>query len=200
VLTRDHNLPGGVKLDAAAFNSADAVVVTVDGAALANATSVDVEALSGALPAGALVPLGAANSKKFLYLSAAAEAGATTLAVQPLATALAGGEVGYYNAPGAKRRVANGTVVGWTHAEMEAAAASGLLIGPAADADDVVRIILFDVPDVDKNPDAELYRQGSLVKVNFLPGWDTLSSAVKTKIRAQYETTVGGPGAEVPAS
>lgn len=273
VLTRDHNLPGGAKLGAAAFQSADAVrvvvgaagaaigatsvpvdalpgaipsgaflnfgtlapvTVTSDGGASANATTMNVDALSGPVPAGTVLYFGA---KKFAKLTAAAAAAATSLTVEALPTAIAdndaatfaGGtrqarltaaaakgatsitvdelqfavadnDAAYYDIPGMKRRVAAGTVVGWTHAEMEAAAASGLKLGPAADTDDIVRLILFDVPDVDSNPDCELYRAGSLVKVNFLPGWADLSSTVKGKIRAQYETTVGGPGAEVPAS
>jgi hypothetical protein len=274
VLTRDHNLPGGAKLDAAAFQSADAVkavvgaagaavgavsipvdalsgaipantflnfgtlapvVVTVGAAgALAAATTVPVDALSGPIPNGTVIHLG---TNKFVVLNAAAAAGATSLttlaiptavvdndtgtfkggtrqarvttaaaknatsiAVDELQFALADDDVAYYDIPGMKRRVAAGTVIGWTHAEMEAAAAGGLLLGPAADTDDIVRLVLFDVPDVDSNPDCELYRAGGLLKVNFLPTWADLSSTVKTKLRAQYETTVGGPGAEVPAS
>lgn len=198
VLTRDHNLPGGVKLDAAAFSSADAVRVVVGAAgAAANATTVPVDALEGAIPSGAVLDFGA---KKFARLTAAAEEGDTSLTVSALPTALVDDDTAYYDAPGAKKRVANGTVVGCTFSELEAGADSGVLWGPAADADDIVRIVLHDVVDVTENPDAEVYRAGSLVKVNFLPGWDTLSSAVKTKIRTQYETTVGGSGAEVPAS
>jgi len=274
VLTRDHNLPGGVKVDAAAFNPADAVQVVVGAAgAAAGATTVPVDALSGAIPAGTFlnfgtyapvtvtvddadvnagetsfgvdalsgpIPAGAflsfgagvyarltanaaagattlavealpadiaddatatfAGGTKQARLTAPAASGATSLTVDELQFALVDDETAYYGAPGAKKRIASGTVVGCTHAELEAAAAGGLLWGPAADADDIVRIILFDIPDADENNDAELYRAGSLVKVNFLPGWATLSTAVKNKIRAQYETTVGGPGMEVPAS
>ncbi len=198
VLTRDHNLPGGVKLDAAAFNSADAVRVVVGAAGAAEgATTVPVDALEGALPSGAVLDFGGA---KFARLTAAADAGDTALAVSALPTALVDNDTAYYNAPGSKRRVANGTVIGCTYAELEAGADSGVLWGPAGDADDIVRIVLHDVVDVDENPDAEVYRAGSLVKVNFLPGWATLSAAVRGKIRAQYETTVGGSGAEVAAS
>jgi hypothetical protein len=72
--------------------------------------------------------------------------------------------------------------------------------GPAADDDDVVKILAYDVPDADVNNDCELLRRGTGIKVNFLPGWTDLSAAVKAKVRATYEVTVGAPGDEVPAA
>lgn len=200
VLTRDHLLPGGAKIDAAAFNSADAVVVTVAaGGGAVDAVAVPVAPLSAEIPAGALIPIGAPGSKQFAYLSAKAPKGAVTLAVQPLATALAAGDRGYYNAPGAPKRIPAGTIVGLTYAELENAGAAGVKWGAAADADDVVRITAFDVPDANTNDDVDLLRPGTLIKVNFLPGWAALSAALKNKIRATYEVTVGAPGDEVPA-
>ena len=279
VLSREHLLPGGAKIDAAAFNSADAIKAMVGAAGAAigatsvpvaalsaripansilnfgtlapvvatvgvagaaqGATSVPVAALSGPIPSGTVLDFGGA---KFAVLTANAAAGATSLTVRALPTALVsadaatfkGGtkqarvtseaakgatsltvdelqfalvqdDTAYYNVPGKPKRIPAGTVVGATYAELEAAAATGLKWGPAADSDEVVRILPFDVPDADMNDDCELLRAGTLIKVNFLPGWGvagliTLSAAVKAKIRAQYEVTVGAPGDEVPAS
>lgn len=201
LLTRDHLLPGGAKVDAPTFNSADAVAVTVatPGAGQNDAgdTAVKVAALPKPIPAGAVLDFGGA---KFARLTAEAAEGATVLAVGALPTALADGDTAYYDAPGAKKRIPAGSVVGLTNAELEGASASGVKWGKADDSDDVVRIIAFDIPDADKSDDCDLLRAGTLIKVNFLPGWDDLSSAVKGKIRAAYEVTVGAPGDEVPAS
>ena len=58
VLSRDHLLPGGVKIDAALFNSIDAVkaVVGAAGAAI-GATSIPVDALSDKIPSGTYAPV-----------------------------------------------------------------------------------------------------------------------------------------------
>lgn len=200
VLSREHLLPGGAKIDAALFNSADAIKIVVGvGGAAADAVAVPVAALSAELPAGAVIPIGAANSKKFIVLSAKALKGAVLLATQPLPTALVAGDTGYYDIPGEPKRIASGTIIGLTNAELEGAAATGVLWGPAADADDVVRITAYDIQDADSNNDCDLLRPGTLIKVNFLPGWADLSAAIKNKIRATYEVTVGAPGDEVPA-
>lgn len=274
VLTRDHLLPGGAKLDAAAFNSDDAIKAVVGAAgAAAGAASVPVDALSGKIPSGTILNFGAyapvtvtvndadvnagetsfgvdalsgpipsgtilrfgagvyarltANAPagatsltvealpadiaddatalfpggtKQARLTADAAKGATSLAVDELQFALVDDEAAYYNVPGEPKRVRAGKVVGLTNAELENAAATGVKWGPAADADDVVRILAYDVPDADSNNDCDLLRPGTLIKVNFLPGWASLSSALKAKIRATYEVTVGAPGDEVPAS
>jgi hypothetical protein len=191
---REHVLAGGAKINAALFPSADATRVAATAGAAQGAVTVTVAALAGAIPAGAVLDFGAA---KFARLTAAAAAGATTLAVAALPTALVNGDTAYYSAPGTPKRIASGTVVGCTYAELEAAAVvtngvpAGLLFGPAADADDIVYVIIEDVVDADKNNNIELYRHGGIVKVNFLPNWATLSAAVKAKIRAQYECTIG---------
>src|ERR1051325_2826306 len=274
LLTRDHLLAGGAKIDAAQFNSADAINVVVGSAgAAAGATSIPVDALSGAIPAGTIlnfgtyapvvVTVGAAGalanatsvpvdalsgpipsgvvlhfgSKKFAVLTAAAATGATSITVEALPTALVdddtatfpGGtkqarvttaaakaatsitvdelqfalvddETAYYNIPGEPTRIRAGILVGLTNSELEGAANAGVKWGPAADADDVVRIIAYDVIDADKNNDVDLVRPGTLIKVNFLPNWSTLSTTLKNKIRSTYEVTVGAPGDEVAAS
>jgi len=194
-LSREHVLPGGIKLDPAQFPGADAIKVTVGtGGAAAAATAVPVVALPGPVPAGTLLDFGGA---KFARLTAAAAAGAVSLAVAALPTALVAGDVAYYNDPKNRKRVAGGTLVGLTNAELEAAATSGVKWGPAADADDVVYLLAWDTPDVVDNNNADVLRKGTLIKVNNLPGWDTMSAALKAKIRAMYECTVGAPGQEV---
>jgi hypothetical protein len=196
LLAREHVLAGGAKIDAAAFNSADAVKVVVNDAAAAAAdTSVTVEALPAALPAAAIL---AFDDGTFARLSAAADAGATTLAVDALSADISDNAVAYYNAPGAPKRVASGTLVGCTFAELEAAPAltdgvpAGLLWGPAADADDIVHFVVYDNPDVDTKNDVDLLRHGTLIYVNHIPGWADFSAALKAKVRAAYEITIGG--------
>lgn len=195
VTSREHVLAGGAKVDAADFVSADAVRVSVTAGASADDTSVAVAALSAAIPAGTALDFG---GKKFARLSAGAAKGATTLAVDALASALTGSELAYYNPPGSRKRIPAGTLVGLTHAELEGAGALsdgvpvGVLWGRAADGDDVVRLTVRDVVDADANNDVDLLRSGTLVYVNHIPNWDTLSPALKTKVRATYELTTGG--------
>lgn len=83
--------------------------------------------------------------------------------------------------------IPSGTVIGRTFAER----AAGTPFGIAADADDEVFIVAFDVTDALKKNDVELYRPGFVVKENFLPDFGTLSAAVKAKIRATYVSTIG---------
>lgn len=201
LLTRDHLLAGGVKINAPLFNSADAVKVVVGvGGAAANAVAIPVAALSEEIPAGSVITLGAVDSKKFAALSAKALKAATSLAVQPIPTALVANDTGYYNAPGSPKRIAASTAVGLTNAELENAGATGVLWGPAADGDDVIRLLAYDIADANVNNDGDLLRPGTLIKVNFMPSWAGMSAAVKAKVRATYEVTVGTPGDEVPAS
>lgn len=198
---REHVLPGGIKLAASTFNGADAVKVVVDTAgAAANANAVPVTALTAEIPAGTTISFGAAGSKKFAKTTALVSKGAVSLVVEALATALVAGDIGYYNAPGVTKRVPAGTLVGTTNAALEAGAATGVQWHAAVDADDVVRIMAYDSPDVDTNNDADVLRVGTLIRVNHLPVWATLSAALKAKVRATYEVTVGTPGQEVPAS
>ena len=87
-----------------------------------------------------------------------------------------------------RKFIAAGTPVGRTFAE--ATANTGF--SPAADdTDDEYYLLLHDVTDALVNPDCELYRHGSLVYVNLLPGWGSLSAGHKARIRALYECTNG---------
>ncbi|BCM88733.1 hypothetical protein IAD21_00575 [Abditibacteriota bacterium] len=193
-LNRDAVLAGGAKIDAALFKSADAVKVTVGANAAADATSLTVAALSKPIPIGSVLDFG---GKKFARLTAAAAKGATTLTVAALATALVTNDVAYYSAPGEPKRIASGTLVGATNAEIDAATVvtsgvpAGLKWGPAADGDDVVYLIIYDVIDADKNNNIELYRHGRIVKINNLPSFSGLSNTLKGKVRSSYECTIG---------
>jgi hypothetical protein len=183
-LNREHLIPGGAKLDAAAFNAPDAVVVVVGAAgALAAATAVPVDALPGPIPSGTVLNFG---TNKFARLTAAAAAGATSLTVAALPTALVDNDTATYAGIQTKN-IPSGTFIGRTFAERE----TGDAFGPADAADEEFFLTAFDVTDADNNADVELYRPGSIVKENFLPGWATMSSALKTDLRATYTTTKG---------
>jgi len=180
---REHVLPGGAKLDAAAWRREDAVTVTVSSNTAQNATSLPVTALSGPIPSGTVLYFGGA---KVATLTAAAAAGATTLAVAALPTALVANDAATY-AGTAAYRVLSGTLVGRTYAER----AAGAGFGPWTTGDDEVYLVVHDVPDVMLNNDVDLYRHGGLVKENFLPGFASLAAGALAAIRANYQTTRG---------
>lgn len=183
-MSRDHLVPGPFKLNAALFLATDAVVVVVGAAGAAGgATTVPVDALSGPLPNGTLLDFG---TNKFARLTAAAAAAATTITVAALPTALVDDDTATY-AGTTKKYVPSGTAVGRTIAERDAE--TGL--GPAAAADDEIFLTAFDVDDVAKLADVELYRPNSQVFENYLPEWTDLATAVKTALRARYICTLG---------
>ena len=178
-LSREHLVPGGAKLDAAQFLPADAVVVVVSGPAAAAATSIPVNALSGPIPNGTVLDFG---TNKFARLTAAAAAGATTLTVAALPTALVANDTATYRGTG-KAYVNSGTPVGRTIAERDASTP----FGPAVDTDAEVYLVAFDVVDVADINDVELVRpRSTIVKENYLPDWTGFSTALKDKIRATY--------------
>lgn len=185
-LNREHLLAMPVKLDRAQFNADDAVVVTVGAAGAAlNATSIPVTpTLTGPIPSGTLLYFGAG---KYARLTAAAPAGASSLAVEALPAALTAGNTAVYQGSGIKI-VQNGTVVGRTIAERDA----GVAFGPAVDTDDEIYIVAFDVTDLDRDNDATLVRKGTLIAENYLPGWSGFSTALKTAIRNRYECIRSG--------
>lgn len=183
-MSRDHLVPGPFKLDAAQFTAPDAVVVVVGAAgAAAAATSVPVDALSGPIPSGTLLDFG---TNKFARLTADAAAAATSITVAAIPTALVDNDTATY-AGVEKRSVPSGTAVGRTIAERDAE--DGL--GPADAADDEVFLTAFDVDDVSKLDDCELYRPGSQVFENYLPEWSGLAAGVQADIRARYLCTLG---------
>jgi hypothetical protein len=177
-------VPGGARLDPAQFHGQDAVSAVVGAAgALAGATSVPVAALTGPIPNGTVLDFGGA---KFAVLTAAAAAGAVALTVRALPTALVSGDTALYEGT-QLNTVVSGTLIGRTITERDANTG----YGPAADADDEIFLVAFDVVDVSNNPDVELYRPGSMVYENFLPVFSALSSALKAKIRSLYVSSIG---------
>lgn len=281
LLSREHVLPGGVKLDASTFLGADDVVVIMGAAAAKEATSLTVEALLGAIPSGTIlnfgtrsavtVTVGAAgadvddtsipcaalsgpipsgtllyfgSAKKFALTTAAAAAAATSITVQALPTALvendeatyadettvearltsaasigdtslavaaldgeiADAAVAYYRPKNVTKRIPAGTPVYAAIADIEGGANGGTSAvlwsyagnGQAVHAtNDEVRLLAYDVYDVENNNDGDLLRPGTLIHVNHLPEWSTLDATVKTHIRNKYECSVGTPGQEV---
>jgi hypothetical protein len=183
-LDREHMVPGGARLDAAQFRAEDAVVVDVGAAGAAQgATAVPVVALSGPIPSGTVLDFG---TTKFARLTAAAAAGATSLTVAALPTALVDADIATYPGTG-KKTVQSGTLLGRTFAERDA----GTGFGPAAAADDEIFLLVFDVTDATLDPNCELYRHGSIVKDNFLPNWTTMGSTLQGAIRSRYQCVRG---------
>lgn len=186
---REHIMPFPALLDASQFNKTDAVTVTVNDASVAAGdTSITVEALSGPIPAGATLDFSGGTNAQIAKLSAAAAAGATTLTVYPLDGTIADDSVATYEgSASAKKTVYGGTPVGRTYAERDAKDG----FGPAASTDDEFFLVYSDVVDVTQNAEVELYRPGSLVKENYLPGWSGFSTAIKNKIRSVYQCITG---------
>ncbi len=184
--TSEHLLPGGAKLLVSAFLREDAVVVTLDGSAAQGATSVTVDALSGAIPSGTMLHF---NSTEFLITTSAAAAGATALAVEALPVALEDNDTATYTGV-SEYAVRSGTLVGRTFAERD----SGTAFGPWAANDDEVYLVFYDILDVTANNDVDLYMPGRIVKENFLPNWTNAAiwtTGAKAALRAAYVTTKG---------
>lgn len=184
-LDREHLMPGGAKLDASQFLATDGVTVTTSAQALADATSISVSALSGALPSGTILYFG--ESKEFAMLTAAAAAGATSITVQALPQTIESGDSATYAGTTGIKRVVSGTVIGRTYTERDANTG----FGPAAASDDEFYLVAFEVTDAAVNADVDLYRPGSIVKETFVPNWSSLASGVKSAVRSRYQTTIG---------
>lgn len=98
------------------FGKIASVTVTVSAPAIATATSISVNALSGPLPSGTVLDFGGG---KFARLTAAAAAGATSLTVSALPTALAGGETATYLGGAKVARVLADAAIGATSLTVE---------------------------------------------------------------------------------
>lgn len=149
----------------------------------AGATALAVSAISGPIPAGTALFF---TSGKMAYVTTRANTGATSLVVAPLSQDIYTGDTAFYRGTG-RVRVANGTVLGRTHAEH----AAGVGFGPAADgdADPAVGEIWLQVHDIDdarENADATLYLYGSIVDIAHLPGWASLSATIQARLRELY--------------
>lgn len=172
-------LPGGVKLDASQFTSAE---LTVNAIAAVDATSIAlVSGLTREINIGTVIDFGA---KKFARLTAFAPVGETTLTVSPLVTALAVGDVGNFSG---MKFVPSGTLIGRTLAERDA----GTGFGPGATTDDELFLLAYDVPDAIQNSFGAVYRHTCLVYENYLPGWSGLAAGLKTAIRSRYQCMLG---------
>lgn len=180
-------LPGGALLVAAEFPAVDAVNVKASGNAIVDATTI---AIAGTpIPVGKSIPSGTVlkfGAKKFARLTAPAVAGDVALTVEALAVQINTNDVATFSGVGLKT-VPSGFVVGRTIAERDADTGYGV----AADADDEVRIVAFDVPNVDVDPQVEIVRPGFLVYENYLPGFADLSATIQAKLRAAYQMTKG---------
>lgn len=180
---REHNLPGGARLDPAAFPYTGQYTAKANGAAAAGATSITVDPLPADIQIGQVLDW--TGTGELSRVTAKALKGAVTISVEALDAGVEDNdEAGYGNV---RKTVRGGTIVGRTNAERDASAG----FGPAADADDEVFITIFTVFDANINPDVELYRRGGGVKVNLLPAYAAASSAIKTKLDAKYEMVRG---------
>ncbi len=96
-------------------------------------------------------------------------------------------DAGFVADAAGRKVIPSGTILGRTLAERDASTG----FGPYAALDDEVYINYFEVTDALALDDVEMYRPGSQVKENFLPGWAGLAAGTKTKIRAVYICTLG---------
>lgn len=184
----DTILPIPGKVDAAAFDAEGSVKVIVAPAGAAQgATSIPVTGnlLTGAIPAGTVLRF---SSDEFATVNAGGGvAGGASVPVEALVNALESADTAIYPGTSGRKYIPSGTVFGRTFTER----ANNAPWGPASDTDDEVLIGTREIFDANKKTDMEFYRPGKVVKENFLPGWATMSAAVKAKIRSIYVTTVG---------
>jgi hypothetical protein len=182
---RESLLPGGAKADPTQFPATDAVTATSPAGAALGATAIPVSALTNPIPSGTLLYFGAGV---YARLTALAALGATSLAVEALPVAVPAGASATYLGLG-KKTVRSGTYVGRTYAERDA----GTGFGPAASTDDERFLVAFEVPDLARNNDIDLYRHNKIVRENFLPDYTAISanSALLAKLRADYTCTKG---------
>ncbi|MGL5926362.1 MAG: hypothetical protein ACRC32_25990 [Chroococcidiopsis sp.] len=182
-------VPGGGHLNASAFTAlSNATPITVAAAgAAAGATTIPLQsAIASAVPSGKILDFTGAG--KFAKLTAAAAEGATSLTVEALPQALVAGDMAYYSM-GDYLLVQSGTLVGRTYAERDA----GIGYGPYATGDEEAHLLMFDVHDALTDNEAELYmaKSNNVVYENFLPNWTSLSTEIKTFIRANYNCLIG---------
>lgn len=169
-MSRDHLMPIPARVDPAAFEDAQSVLIKLSAAAAVDATSISVDALSALVPAGTRLYFG--ESKELALTTADAAAGATSITVQALPTALEDNDEARYSANPTRKVLLSGTLVGRTYAERDA----GTAFGPAVSTDDEIFLAAFDVVNTTDNADVELYRPGSVVKENYLPNYAVIAA------------------------
>jgi hypothetical protein len=167
--------------------------ITTPVAGVAAPTAFPVDALSGPIPSGTVLLF---SGGSYATLGAAAVEGATSLTISGLSGPILDNETARYAGDVTiPKAIPSGTFIGRTYAER----ASETPFGPAATTDDEVYLTYFEVPDTSLNDDVELYRPGSLVAEDRLPGWTDATiwtSGLKTKLRAAYQTTLGSDGVD----
>ena len=179
-------VPGGARVIASEFFAPDAVrVVVATGGAAANATAIPVDALviqnGKDIPANTVLDF--TGTKKFAVLTAAAVAGATSLTVEALPTALVAGDLAVYSGR-TDKPIQAGLLVGRSFADR----ASRLPFGVADVAtDEDIYLIAIGCADANINPEVTLLRYQSLIYEDRLPGWATMTTQQKTKIRSLYQ-------------
>lgn len=180
--SRDHLVPGPFKLDPARWAS-QTLYAKANGAALAAATSITVDALLTDIPAETVFYFA---GTKYARTSAFAAAGATTLAVYALPAGIADNDEAT-SIKNAVITVPSGTLVSRTIAERDA----GTGYGPFRDTDPASETFLmfFDSGNF-REWDFEPYRPGSQVYENYLPDWATLTATAKAMVRSRYLSTV----------
>lgn len=174
-------IPAGTILQ---FSGAGAGFAKLTADADAAATTLTVEALPEDIDnaATATFPGGTKQAR----LTAAAAAGDDELTVDELQFALVEGDTATYAGTG-KKRVEGGTYVGRTYAERETSSP----FGPVASGDEERLLLAFDVLDLDDDASATAVRHKTVVKENFLPGYDLMSATIKGYLRADYQTQKG---------
>lgn len=96
-------------------------------------------------------------------------------------------DVGFVADGSGRKNIPSGTILGRTLAERDA----GTGFGPAVNTDEEIYINYFEVTDALVLDDVEMYRPGSQVKENFLPGWAGVAALLKTAVRSRYLCMVG---------
>lgn len=182
---REHIVPRPAKVDPNQFVDSQAVKVALSANAAQNAVTLTVVALTAAIPANVVLYFGAG---KFARTTGLTAAGATVVNVQAIPTALVNGDIAYYETR-RELHIPGGILLGRTTAE----AINGDPFGPWANGDDDGETFLLyqDITDARTLNDAELYRPGSAVKINYLPGYASLAVGAVAKIKQLYHTYQG---------
>lgn len=183
----DSLLPGGAKIASGVFGK---FTVKMGAAAVEGATSITVDALPVAVPAGTVLNFGLHSVDTVAMIAVvdtAAAAGATSIGVTELGHAIENDAEATYDA--AWTYVPSGTLVGRTYAERDA----GTGYGPAdVDNDDEIFLTAFEVDLRNGETDVELYRHHCWVYENRLPNWDNLTAGQIAWIRANYQCQLQG--------
>lgn len=166
----------------------DAVLVKLSANAAADATSISVDALSGAIPAGTLLHFG--ESKEFARVTAAAAAGATSITVEALPAAIEDNDEAYYWPGNEAKRIPAGTVM--------AKLSSGKVIPRSAVTGAETSTSLLESTAVHEPGMADVGHGqivGGVIFENLLPDWDGGSSGNWTDTwKGELETAGVGTG------